>query len=57
MSSIIRMNNAHDENISFCPASGSVEWRYQLFSRGVNAQATHPHLPDPPHHRSAALYD
>ena len=25
MSSMIKMNKAHDEKISFCPASGSVE--------------------------------
>ena len=33
------MNNAHDEKISFCPASGSVESRCQPSSRWPNAES------------------
>ena len=37
MSSMIRMNSAHDENISFCPASGSAESPRQPSVRWLDA--------------------
>ena len=39
MSSMIRMNSAHDEKISFCPVSGSVEFLYQPSSRWPSAKS------------------
>ena len=57
MSSMIKMNNAHDEKISFCPASGSGESHCQPSTIwGMCKKSTHHHLPDLPHHRSVVLY-
>ena len=45
MSNIISMNNAHDEKISFCPASGSTHWNFLALSiSSVEVRTTYHHL-------------
>ena len=57
MSSMIKMNNAHDEKISFCAASGSRVSMSAVYSLSRCRESTHHHLLGLPHHRSAVLYE
>ena len=51
------MNKAHDEKISFCPASGSVESLSAMHSWVQDGETTHHHLPGQRHRRSVVLKD